>query len=190
MDLTRRELLAAGAAALAMPSASAAAPESKPSMMGVVIHSYMIRAAREKGRFDDPIAFLEHCPTLGAGGVQNGLGTRITSAASNPAYPRAWAYVAAACALGLLFALCLLSYSPNDPSWNAVGQERTRNLVGPFGAWIAAGRGCDGAGARQAAARRPAAGVGWAAREPFAATRVAQARADTRNGRAGSCSSS
>ena len=39
------------------------------------------------------------------GGLQNGLGTRITSAASNTAYPRAWAYVAAACALGLLFYL-------------------------------------------------------------------------------------
>jgi S-DNA-T family DNA segregation ATPase FtsK/SpoIIIE len=43
----------------------------------------------------------------------------------------------ALCALGLLFALCLLSYSPNDPSWNAVGQDRARNLVGPFGAWVA-----------------------------------------------------
>lgn len=39
------------------------------------------------------------------GGRQNGLGTRITSAAANTAYPRAWAYVAAACALGLLFYL-------------------------------------------------------------------------------------
>ena len=39
------------------------------------------------------------------GGLQSGLGTRITSAASNTAYPRAWAYVAAACALGLLFYL-------------------------------------------------------------------------------------
>jgi NitT/TauT family transport system permease protein len=39
------------------------------------------------------------------GGVQNGLGTRITSAAANTAYPRAWAYVAAACALGLVFYL-------------------------------------------------------------------------------------
>ena len=39
------------------------------------------------------------------GGVQKGLGTRITSAASNSAYPRAWAYVAAACALGLVFYL-------------------------------------------------------------------------------------
>ncbi|HEY0407927.1 MAG TPA: DNA translocase FtsK 4TM domain-containing protein, partial [Pyrinomonadaceae bacterium] len=41
-------------------------------------------------------------------------------------------------ALGLLFALCLLSYSPNDPSWNAAGQDSARNLVGPFGAWVAA----------------------------------------------------
>lgn len=39
------------------------------------------------------------------GGVQRGLGTRITSAASNTAYPRAWAYVAAACLLGLVFYL-------------------------------------------------------------------------------------
>ena len=39
------------------------------------------------------------------GGIQNGLGSRITSAAANTAYPRAWAYVAAACALGLVFYL-------------------------------------------------------------------------------------
>ena len=41
------------------------------------------------------------------GGVQKGLGTRITSAASNTAYPRAWAYVAAACLLGLVFYLAM-----------------------------------------------------------------------------------
>jgi NitT/TauT family transport system permease protein len=39
------------------------------------------------------------------GGLQNGLGSRITSAASNSAYGRAWAYVAASCALGLIFYL-------------------------------------------------------------------------------------
>ncbi len=39
------------------------------------------------------------------GGLQNGLGSRITSAASNSAFPRAWAYVAASCALGLVFYL-------------------------------------------------------------------------------------
>ncbi len=37
------------------------------------------------------------------GGPQNGLGNRITSAASNSAYGRAWAYVAAACVMGLVF---------------------------------------------------------------------------------------
>lgn len=42
------------------------------------------------------------------GGLQTGLGTRITSAASNTAYPEAWAYVAAACLLGLVFYLAAL----------------------------------------------------------------------------------
>ncbi|MGD9793789.1 MAG: ABC transporter permease [Acidimicrobiia bacterium] len=39
------------------------------------------------------------------GGLQNGLGNRIASAASNSATPRAWAYVAGSCALGLVFFL-------------------------------------------------------------------------------------
>jgi NitT/TauT family transport system permease protein len=37
------------------------------------------------------------------GGLQTGLGSRITSAASNTAYARAWAYVVAAIGLGLVF---------------------------------------------------------------------------------------
>ena len=37
------------------------------------------------------------------GGLQNGLGTRITSAAANSAYPRAWAYVFGAIILGVVF---------------------------------------------------------------------------------------
>jgi len=43
------------------------------------------------------------------GGLQNGLGSRITSAASNTAYARAWAYVVAAIVLGLLFYLTALA---------------------------------------------------------------------------------
>ena len=39
------------------------------------------------------------------GGLQIGLGSRITSAAASTAYGRAWAYVAAACLLGLVFFL-------------------------------------------------------------------------------------
>ena len=42
------------------------------------------------------------------GGLQDGLGSRITSAASNTAYARAWAYVVAAIVLGLLFYLVAL----------------------------------------------------------------------------------
>ena len=39
------------------------------------------------------------------GGLQNGLGSRITAAAANTAYARAWAFVAASIALGLVFYL-------------------------------------------------------------------------------------
>jgi NitT/TauT family transport system permease protein len=42
------------------------------------------------------------------GGLQDGLGSRITSAASFTAYPRAWAYVVGACLLGLVFYLSTL----------------------------------------------------------------------------------
>ncbi|MBA2731643.1 MAG: DNA translocase FtsK 4TM domain-containing protein, partial [Acidobacteria bacterium] len=41
-------------------------------------------------------------------------------------------------ALGVLLALCLFSYNPDDPSWNAAGRAVTRNWIGPFGANIAA----------------------------------------------------
>jgi NitT/TauT family transport system permease protein len=42
------------------------------------------------------------------GGLQHGLGSRITSAAANTAYPRAWAYVTAAMLLGLVFLAAVL----------------------------------------------------------------------------------
>jgi DNA segregation ATPase FtsK/SpoIIIE, S-DNA-T family len=44
----------------------------------------------------------------------------------------------ALCAIGVLLTLCLLSYKPNDPSWNAAGQTETRNLIGAVGANVAA----------------------------------------------------
>jgi DNA segregation ATPase FtsK/SpoIIIE, S-DNA-T family len=43
----------------------------------------------------------------------------------------------ALCALGLLLALCLLSYRPNDPSWNTAAPAETHNLVGRVGANVA-----------------------------------------------------
>ena len=42
------------------------------------------------------------------GGLQSGLGSRITSAAAFTAYPRAWAFVVGACLLGLVFYLSTL----------------------------------------------------------------------------------
>jgi NitT/TauT family transport system permease protein len=55
------------------------------------------------------------------GGLQNGLGSRISAAAANTAYARAWAFVAASIVLGLLFFLAGLL------------AERlvTRNLLSP-----------------------------------------------------------
>ncbi|MDQ3649379.1 MAG: DNA translocase FtsK [Acidobacteriota bacterium] len=41
-------------------------------------------------------------------------------------------------ALSALLTLCLLSYHPNDPSWNAVGETDARNMVGSIGANVAA----------------------------------------------------
>ena len=40
-------------------------------------------------------------------------------------------------ALAVLLGLCLWSYNPNDPSWNAAGSSETRNLVGMIGANVA-----------------------------------------------------
>lgn len=55
------------------------------------------------------------------GGLQDGLGSRITSAASNTAYARAWAYVIGAVVLGLLFYLAALLVervvSPMPRTW-------------------------------------------------------------------------
>lgn len=41
-------------------------------------------------------------------------------------------------ALALLMGLCLASYNPNDPSWNAAGETAARNWVGSVGANVAA----------------------------------------------------
>jgi len=51
------------------------------------------------------------------GGLQNGLGSRITSAAANTAYPRAWAFVVGACLLGLLFYLAALAVERLATPW-------------------------------------------------------------------------
>jgi DNA segregation ATPase FtsK/SpoIIIE, S-DNA-T family len=41
-------------------------------------------------------------------------------------------------AIALLLFLCLFSYNPNDPSWNAAGESGARNWIGAVGANVAA----------------------------------------------------
>ena len=41
-------------------------------------------------------------------------------------------------AMGLLLFLCLFSYNPNDPSWNAAGESGAHNWIGAVGANVAA----------------------------------------------------
>jgi len=53
------------------------------------------------------------------GGLQDGLGARITSAAAFTAYPRAWAFVVGACALGLVFYLTTLLLERFAMPWKA-----------------------------------------------------------------------
>jgi len=47
--------------------------------------------------------------------------------------------VIALAAVALLLGLCLVSYHPNDPSWNAAGESGAQNWIGAIGANVAAG---------------------------------------------------
>jgi NitT/TauT family transport system permease protein len=53
------------------------------------------------------------------GGLQDGLGARITSAAAFTAYPRAWAFVVGACVLGLIFYLTTLLLERLATPWKS-----------------------------------------------------------------------
>ncbi|HZI46639.1 MAG TPA: DNA translocase FtsK 4TM domain-containing protein, partial [Pyrinomonadaceae bacterium] len=46
--------------------------------------------------------------------------------------------VIALAAAALLLGLCLVSYHPNDPSWNAAGESSAQNWIGAIGANVAA----------------------------------------------------
>ena len=54
------------------------------------------------------------------GGLQDGLGARITSAAAFTAYPRAWAFVVGACLLGLVFYLTTLIVERLAMPWRSL----------------------------------------------------------------------
>lgn len=83
MRLTRRGMLAACASAGAVP-ALAGRPSNAAGgrdSLGLVIHSFPIRNAgdrdrRPADRFSDPARFLDYSGSLGARGVQVGLGAR------------------------------------------------------------------------------------------------------------------
>lgn len=77
--VTRREVLAGAAATLPLMLASSLRAEESPAAktsMGVVIHSFGARPASKAGNFHEPLVFLEHCCSIGAGGIQMGLGRR------------------------------------------------------------------------------------------------------------------
>jgi len=83
MRTTRRELLAACAAALPALAASpvTAGEDRGPGELGLVIHSFAVRGAADRGRpaaerLADPVRFLDYCRTLGVRCVQVGLGAR------------------------------------------------------------------------------------------------------------------
>jgi 3-oxoisoapionate decarboxylase len=88
MMLTRRTLLAASAGAwplLSGPSGVASplvtTDGDRADSLGLVIHSFMVRTAADRDRpagerFSEPTRFLEHARSLGARGVQVGLGIR------------------------------------------------------------------------------------------------------------------
>ena len=83
MTPTRREILAAGLAAVAAPGA-VGARERGPGTLGLVIHSFPVRNSvdrdrRPEDRFADPIRFLDHARSLGARGVSyaQSIDTRI-----------------------------------------------------------------------------------------------------------------
>lgn len=84
MRINRREWLGTIPAAAALRPRS---PEDRPAnALGVVIHSFAVRTAtdrdrRPEERFADPIRFLAHARSIGARGVQVGLGVRDEAAA-------------------------------------------------------------------------------------------------------------
>jgi NitT/TauT family transport system permease protein len=59
------------------------------------------------------------------GGLQNGVGSRITSYAGATNYPRAWAYVAAACAIGLAFYCLALALERLVMPWHRARSVRS-----------------------------------------------------------------
>jgi sugar phosphate isomerase/epimerase len=77
--MNRREMMAATAGVL--PAWMAVGSSGKQSRLGIAEFSYAFRirterAADKKDGLSDPARFLEHCHSIGAGGMQKNLGVR------------------------------------------------------------------------------------------------------------------
>jgi sugar phosphate isomerase/epimerase len=86
MRLTRRSMLGACAGALPALAAGPGAASNGQSSLGLVIHSFAVRNAADRGRpnaekLSDASRFLDHARALKASGIQVGLGARDDSAA-------------------------------------------------------------------------------------------------------------
>jgi sugar phosphate isomerase/epimerase len=84
VDLSRREFLVGGVGTLGAACVGKAAGADTPRErcgLGIVEHSYAVRAAADRARgggggIKDPLVFLDHARALGAGGIQMALGAR------------------------------------------------------------------------------------------------------------------
>ena len=90
MRLTRRAVFAASTGVVPFLAAASASDDktlaASRDSLGLVIHSFMVRTAGDRDRrggkrFADPIRFLDYARSLGARGVQVGVGIRDESAA-------------------------------------------------------------------------------------------------------------
>src|SRR6476660_9697290 len=75
-----------------------------------------------------------HCPLIHVAAIQQDIELEPTQRNTRVNEIVAIGLVA----LALLLGLCLASYNPNDPSWNAAGETAARNWVGVIGANVAA----------------------------------------------------
>jgi sugar phosphate isomerase/epimerase len=86
MRIPRRLMLGASAGAITAIRAAASSGSGGEGMLGLVIHSFAVRALADKrlaigDRLSAPTRFLEHARNLGVRGIQVGLGTLEDNAA-------------------------------------------------------------------------------------------------------------
>src|SRR5271155_5635461 len=88
MRLNRRSMLGACAGTMPAVAAAIAGTSGDHGSLGIVIHSFAVRTAADRGRksqdrFSEPVRFLDYARALGARGVQVGLGILDPAAADS-----------------------------------------------------------------------------------------------------------